>query len=597
MANFLKGIEEKATLVLANVCIAFVVLAKYSPETSRLYLMITATALGLLSLYPLFLILQRPRRFMVARETEGDKSVFILRYKGFLWWYNAKDRKGEDVVFNTMDEAQRYIRENVVTVLISDRMRRKSFKKEYEVILDSKKMAANTDAPPADDNQQQQDSSPTDNNQHVRQQQQDSPSTPQQDGTEQDAQQHEEYEREEIIPDNAAAIAGLLAMGKESQDEDDDKEDEGKEKRSKDAEPNQNKGTETPKQQLSGPTAENAPPESGTEIMKQQQDGDMKKEEKEKEEEEDQDYLNDPFDSRYPAPKDDADGDDNPHGDSPEDGQDNDLDGQVDAIDAETFNQRLFDVIDNFNKSANHRKAVPKPEKQPPATKEETLETEPPKPYVTTAQVYEEQALVHAHKAETVKDALSKILFHQQMMERNKEREKEKEREKQKENKPAPAPTPTHQKAQAIPKSKRRKHKSPDGIPTKNIQYRPSSEELLLRRRQLSLLEVPGFVDPEEEDKTDTTKQPDARQPVPETAQDQPEPETATAGNDDSSGGPKVVKRLEGAGNETASPAVEADMKPVPDNTMTETPNVVFINGSEDKAEEPPDNENATLPL
>ena len=577
MANILKGNEEKATLVLANVCIAFVVLATYSPETSRLYLMITATALGLLSLYPLFLILQRPRRFMVARETEGDKSVFILRYKGFLWWYNATDRKGEDVVFNTMDEAQRYIRENVVTVLISDRMRRKSFKKEYEVILDSKKMAANTDAPPADDNQQQK---------------QDSPPTPQQDGTEQDAQQHEEYEREEIIPDNAAAIAGLLAMGKESQDEDDDKEDEGKEKRSKDAEPNQNKGTETPKQQLSGPTAENAPPESGTEIMKQQQDGDMKKEEKEKEEEEDQDYLNDPFDSRYPAPKDDADGDDNPHGDSPEDGQDNDLDGQLDAIDAETFNQRLFDVIDNFNKSANHRKAVPKPEKQSPATKEEPSKAEPPKPYVTTAQVYEEQALVHAHKAETVKDALSKILFHQQMMERNKEREK------QKENKPAPAPTPTHQKAQAIPKSRRRKNRSPDGIPTKNIQYRPSSEELLLRRRQMSLLEVPGFIDPEEEVKTDTTEQPDASQPGTVTAQNQSEPKADATENDGSSAGPKMVKRLEGGGNETTpSSAAVADAMPVPDNTMTETPNVVFINGSEDKAEEPPDNENATLPL
>ena len=58
-----------------------------------------------------------------------------------------------------------------------------------------------------------------------------------------------------------------------------------------------------------------------------------------------------------------------------------------------------------------------------------------------------------------------------------------------------------------------------------------------------------------------------------------------------------MVKRLEGAGNETPPSGGEADMTPVPDNTMTETPNVVFINGSEDKAEEPPDNENATLPL
>ena len=153
MANILLGEEEKTTLVLVNACVAFALLAAYSPETSRPYLLATATALGLFSLYPIYFILQRPRRFMVARETEGDKSVFVLRYKGYLWWYDAKDRKGNAIVFNTLEDAQTYIKENVVTALISGRMRRKSLKREIEVIMDSKKMNQDTDSPLTVNNQ------------------------------------------------------------------------------------------------------------------------------------------------------------------------------------------------------------------------------------------------------------------------------------------------------------------------------------------------------------------------------------------------------------------------------------------------------------
>ena len=553
MANILLGEEEKTTLVLVNACVAFALLAAYSPETSRPYLLATATALGLFSLYPIYLILQRPRRFMVARETEGDKSVFVLRYKGYLWWYDAKDRKGNAIFFNTLEDAQTYIRENVVTALISDRMRRKSLKREIEVIMDSKNMNQDTEAPP------------TESNQGGQQQRQEASPTPQP-----DAAQQKEEEREEIIPDNQAAIANLFAMGKANQNGNKEEEDEKEETQKQKSEAKENKGFSLLKQ----PTDKSSEKEAPSEPKNETEYGNEN-------EEDEQDDTDDPFASDYPAPVDDTE-------DAPEDVQDNGYDGPADPIDAESFNEQLFDVMDNFNKSANHKKPSSKPEHPAPAPEVNTQKAEPQKEtMVTTAQVAEDQALVHAHKAETVKDALSKILFHQQMVEQNEEKKRAAETKT--------TIIPARSETKIIPKSRRNKEKSPDGIPTKNIQYRPSAEEKVLQKRQMTLLEMPGFIEPEDNPRDGDGVAPEDQQAVKEDAQHQATPESDTTENDGSSGGPRVVKKLPDA-DPAPSPAI-TDEPAAQDNTVPESQDTVFTNGSETQEEEPQDDDNGTLQL
>ena len=553
MANILLGEEEKTTLVLVNACVAFALLAAYSPETSRPYLLATATALGLFSLYPIYLILQRPRRFMVARETEGDKSVFVLRYKGYLWWYDAKDRKGNAIVFKTLEEAQTYIRENVVTALISDRMRRKSLKREIEVIMDSNKMNQDTDSPL------------TVNNQNGQQQRQEASPTPQP-----DAAQQKEEEREEIIPDNQAAIANLFAMGKANQNGNKEEEDEKEETQKQKSEAKENKGFSLLKQ----PTDKSSEKEAPSEPKNETEYGNEN-------EEDEQEDTDDPFASDYPAPVDDTE-------DARDDVQDDGYDGPADPIDAESFNEQLFDVIDNFNKSANHKKPSSKPEHRAPAPEVNTQKAEPQKEtMVTTAQVAEDQALVHAHKAETVKDALSKILFHQQMVEQNEEKKRAAETKT--------TIIPARPETKIIPKSRRNKEKSPDGIPTKNIQYRPSAEEKVLQKRQMTLLEMPGFIEPEDNPRDGDGVAPEDQQAVKEDAQHQATPESDTTENDGSSGGPRVVKKLPDA-DPAPSPAI-TDEPAAQDNTVPESQDTVFTNGSETQEEEPQDDDNGTLQL
>ena len=553
MANILLGEEEKTTLVLVNACVAFALLAAYSPETSRPYLLATATALGLFSLYPIYLILQRPRRFMVARETEGDKSVFVLRYKGYLWWYDAKDRKGNAIVFKTLEDAQTYIKENVVTALISDRMRRKSLKREIEVIMDSNKMNQDTDSPL------------TESNQGGQQQRQEASPTPQP-----DAAQQKEEEREEIIPDNQAAIANLFAMGKANQNGNKEEEDEKEETQKQKSEAKENKGFSLLKQ----PTDKSSEKEAPSEPKNETEYGNGN-------EEDEQDDTEDLFASDYPAPVDDTE-------DARDDVQDDGYDGPADPIDAESFNEQLFDVIDNFNKSANHKKPSSKPEHPAPAPEVNTQKAEPQKEtMVTTAQVAEDQALVHAHKAETVKDALSKILFHQQMVEQNEEKKRAAETKT--------TIIPARPETKIIPKSRRNKEKSPDGIPTKNIQYRPSAEEKVLQKRQMTLLEMPGFIEPEDNPREGDGVAPEDQQAVKEDAQHQATPETDATENDGSSGGPRVVKKLPDA-DPAPSPAM-ADEPAAQDNTVQETQEAVFTNGSESQEEGPQDDDKGTLQL
>lgn len=138
MSNNFSGNEAITTLVLANVSIAFTVLSEYSPNNSRPYLILVATALGLIALYPLFLLLQKPRRYKISKESEGENTSYHIKYKGYLWWYPAKNLNGKPVTFKSMDEVLVFVRENLVTALINQKIKRKQSKREVEVIFDSK---------------------------------------------------------------------------------------------------------------------------------------------------------------------------------------------------------------------------------------------------------------------------------------------------------------------------------------------------------------------------------------------------------------------------------------------------------------------------
>ena len=137
MSDIIKGNEIKTTLALTNGCIAFAVLSAYSPESSRPMLVIAATALGIAALYPLYLLMQKPRRYRITKVTEGYETVYIIRYKGFLWWYNATRSNGKTIAFKSMDEAMQYIRENVVMDMINRKTRQKNIKRESTVVYDS----------------------------------------------------------------------------------------------------------------------------------------------------------------------------------------------------------------------------------------------------------------------------------------------------------------------------------------------------------------------------------------------------------------------------------------------------------------------------
>ena len=142
MANIIKGNEAVVALVLANLCIAFATLSAFSPENSRPILILIATGLGMMALLPLYMLMQKPRRFRIHKETEGEKTSFIIRYKGFLWWYTAKAPNGRPVSFKTLDEAKKFIQDNIVLALLNQRHNKKTVKKEIEVVFDSKTQLA-----------------------------------------------------------------------------------------------------------------------------------------------------------------------------------------------------------------------------------------------------------------------------------------------------------------------------------------------------------------------------------------------------------------------------------------------------------------------
>ena len=145
--NILNNRETMASLVLTNACIAFAILSGFSPANSRPILNIVATTLGMASLYPIYLLLQKPRRYRLSKETQGENVFFIIKMKGFLWWYNAKNADGKIIAFKTTDEAKEYVKENVVLPSITNKMKKKATKHSSEVVFDSKDQQYEEDSP------------------------------------------------------------------------------------------------------------------------------------------------------------------------------------------------------------------------------------------------------------------------------------------------------------------------------------------------------------------------------------------------------------------------------------------------------------------
>lgn len=140
MPENIRGNEATVALVLINACAAFAILAAYGPDNTRPTVLMVATLMGMGALYPIFRLLQRPIRYKIVKEKTEDKETYVLRYKGYLWWYDGKDKNGNRLTFQNINEAFNFIRSNITTMLINERIRRKQrqkAKKEYETVLDS----------------------------------------------------------------------------------------------------------------------------------------------------------------------------------------------------------------------------------------------------------------------------------------------------------------------------------------------------------------------------------------------------------------------------------------------------------------------------
>ncbi len=140
MPDNIRGNEATVALVLINACAAFAILATYGPDNTRPTVLMVATLMGMGSLYPIFRLLQRPIRYKIVKEKTENKETYVLRYKGYLWWYDGKDKNGNRLTFQNINEAFNFIRSNITTMLINERIRRKQkqkAKKEYETVLDS----------------------------------------------------------------------------------------------------------------------------------------------------------------------------------------------------------------------------------------------------------------------------------------------------------------------------------------------------------------------------------------------------------------------------------------------------------------------------
>ena len=141
MPDKIRGNEAFVALVLVNACAAFAVLSAYGPENTRPFIIMVATLMGMGAFYPIYKLLQQPQRYVIRKEKAGDLESYVVRYKGYLWWYDGKDLNGHRLAFKSKEEALEYVRKNVITRLINEKIRQqrqqlKKAKKEYETILD-----------------------------------------------------------------------------------------------------------------------------------------------------------------------------------------------------------------------------------------------------------------------------------------------------------------------------------------------------------------------------------------------------------------------------------------------------------------------------
>ena len=141
MPDKIRGNEALVALVLVNACAAFAALSAYGPENTRPFIIMVATLMGMGAFYPIYKLLQQPQRYVIRKEKAGDLESYVVRYKGYLWWYDGKDTNGHRLAFKSKEEALEYVRKNVITRLINEKIRQqrqqlKKAKKEYETILD-----------------------------------------------------------------------------------------------------------------------------------------------------------------------------------------------------------------------------------------------------------------------------------------------------------------------------------------------------------------------------------------------------------------------------------------------------------------------------
>ena len=141
MSENTMGNEALVALVLVNACAAFAILSAFGPENTRPFVVIVATMMGLGAFCPIFRLLQQPQRYVIRKEKQGDLESYVLRFKGYLWWYDAKNKDGQRLAFNKKEDAIDYVRKNVITRLINQKIRQqrhklKKAKKEYETVVD-----------------------------------------------------------------------------------------------------------------------------------------------------------------------------------------------------------------------------------------------------------------------------------------------------------------------------------------------------------------------------------------------------------------------------------------------------------------------------
>lgn len=98
-----------AVLLMDLTGITLLLIAAFSPQETKTAWISMGSALGLLSLWPLYLYLDFPREFRVVRVKKEEKTTYRMQQKGFLKWSDMKDIDKKNVEFDDMNEAKKFM--------------------------------------------------------------------------------------------------------------------------------------------------------------------------------------------------------------------------------------------------------------------------------------------------------------------------------------------------------------------------------------------------------------------------------------------------------------------------------------------------------